>query len=305
MRMRNPLVFSLLGLGLGLTAAAFADDSAKVGHKAITDMLQRRLGRGVKAVFQSTGGRFSGTNERLITGRGYTKQGRNSRDFTYEVLARTDGSSARDLRVRFQDGATLNESGPYYDRGGNAGGRDEGERGRPTFRKPERDFTDNDGDVTFSGDSRGQRVDLVVSMRNGREVARRRLDVKNDRWETNLKLDPGAYTARVTNPNGRGEDTVNFRVDRGAAQSDLRATFTKPARGFRDKDGDVTFEGDAEGREVELRIFRGTREVAVRRLTVTRDRWSTNLRLGRGDYRATVRDVDGRRTEEVRFSVDS
>ncbi len=310
MRTRIALLLPLLALA----PLARADDAANVGRRAVTDLIERKLGRGVKVVFQTTNGEFVGANERRITGRGYTRQGRIGRDFTYDARARTDGSLARDLKVRFEDGATLSEAGPFYDRGNGGVGRDPGTFGRPTFRKPGAGFTDKDGDVTFSGDARGESVNLVIERRSGGRVESRRVDVRSGRWETNLRLAPGAYTARVSNPNVReaaqGESLVDFRVadgaDRAGGSNDLRARFTKPTNGFADHDGDVSFEGASEGREVELRIFRGNREVATRRVSVSRGRWSARLNLkdqGRGEFRATVRDLAGNRTEEVRFSV--
>lgn len=331
--------FGLAALSLSLLvpvlpAAAF-DRVSETGQQAIQELIAQHSNRNTRAVFQSTQRRSTG-NDVILTGRGYTTRGNgrdgglgrgngngngqgNARDFTYSVRVTRNGDSARDVRVRFTNGETLSGSGTYYrDRQNDRDNNDRNDRA--TFVKPESGFTDTDGNVTFEGRSDARTVTLTIldrGSRNGnadRVVSTRRVNVSNGRWATNLNLNEGDYRARIESGNGtnnRGASTVNFRVDRNGdgrnddpRRDDTRATFDRPDNNFVDKDGEIRFSGDSEGREIELKVYRGNREVLSRRVGVRDDRWEHTMRLDNGDYRATVRTVDGGRTATVRFRVE-
>lgn len=316
---RNGL--AILGLAL-LIPAAQADRVMDTGQRALKTLIESRSNRGVRPFFQTTERQSSG-NDILLTGRGYTTRGTGRgnggsgrgnapRNFTYSVRVERGGQRARDLMVRFANGDTLRDAGTYDRNGrpgnGNGDWNDGSNYDRPTITKPEANFTDRDGDVTFEGRSEANNITLFVTDLNdrNRQVTTRRVSVRNGRWSTNLRLNSGRYRARITN-DGRAEfdrsDTVDFRVDGNGNGNDNRATFDRPENNFRDTDGEIRFSGDSEGREVELKIYRGNREVSSRRISVRDDRWDVTIRLDDGDYRATIRTTDGRGTDAVRFSV--
>ncbi|RYG79447.1 hypothetical protein EON77_09115, partial [bacterium] len=211
--------FGLATLGLALLIpVASGDRVSDVGQRALQSLIQGRSNRGVRPVFQTTQRRTSG-NDVLLTGKGYTTRGngRNNgslgrgqgkgngaRDFTYSVRVDRDGYRARDLYVRFENGETLRDAGPYDNDGDRP--TDGSSAGRPTITKPERDFTDRDGDVTFEGRSESRNITLTITDLGGgnRQVTTRRVAVRDGRWSTNVRLDSGRYRARITN-DGRAE----------------------------------------------------------------------------------------------------
>lgn len=317
------LGLAALGLSLivpVLPAAAF-DRVSETGQRAVQDLITRRANNGSRVVFQSTQRRNTG-NEVLLTGKGYTSRGNMgrgrgnnaARDFTYSVRVSRNGDSARSISVRFTNGETLTNNGTWYrDREDDRNRNDRNDRAN--ILKPEPGFNDTDGNVTFEGRSDSRTVTVTVLDRgngnNNRVVTTRRVNVgSNGRWSTNIRLNEGTYRARVESGNGAGrnDDTVNFTVGdgngNGNGNDDTRANFDRPENNFVDRDGEIRFSGDSEGSQVELRIYRGSREVLNRRIDVRDDRWDVTLRLDDGDYRATIRTLNGRGTASVRFRVD-
>ena len=308
----RPSTVARLGLAaLGLTLLASAipavalDRTSDAGQRAVKSLIQNRMSRNASVVFQTTQSRNSGSDT-LVTGRGYAKRGNgrgaNSRDFTYSATVERSGTRTRNVSVRFSNGEVYSDNG-------SSNGDDRNDARRPTITKPESNFTDRDGDVTFEGRSEARNVTLTITDRSGanRTVTTRRVDVRDGRWSTNVRLNGGSYRARVTN-DGRAEfdrsNTVDFRVEGNGSGNDERASFDRPENNFRDTDGEIRFSGDSEGRQVELKIYRDGREVSSRRIDVRDDRWDVTLRLDDGNYRATIRTIDGRGTAAVRFSVD-